>query len=309
MNIMILGAGAMGALFGGYLSQRNNVWLVDVDQARVRRIAAQGVRVREQDAQERLFFPKAVADSAGLPQMDLVIVFVKAMYTVSALQANCQTFDPHTYLMTLQNGAGHESKLLRFADRDHVIIGTTLHNSSILEDGYVNHGGGGMTCIGLLGGDSRRIAHIAQALSDSGFACTVSDAVRKQIWDKLFLNTAASALTAVLQAPLGFILDDPYAHDLMRRMAEEAVAVANAEGAASFDAEAVIAHIDEVLANARGGYTSIYADVRAGARSEVDTISGSVVEAAHELHIPVPCHEIIVSLIHALEHRMRDNMQ
>ena len=35
MKILILGAGAMGMLFGGYLSQENSVWLLDVDQGRV----------------------------------------------------------------------------------------------------------------------------------------------------------------------------------------------------------------------------------------------------------------------------------
>lgn len=143
MNIMILGAGAMGALVGGYLSRRNQVWLVDVDAERVRQIEQKGVRVREQDGSVGLFHPHAVIDSAGLPEMDLVIVFVKAMYTLSALQDNQVRIGPRTYLMTLQNGAGHEARLLRFADEDHVIIGSTQHNSSVIENGFVNHGGGG----------------------------------------------------------------------------------------------------------------------------------------------------------------------
>lgn len=118
------------------------------------------------------------------------------------------------------------------------------------------------------------------------------------------MNTAASSLTAILQVPLGFILEDAHARGMMRRLAQEAVAVANAEGLGEpFDAEEVIAGIETVLANARGGYTSIYADVRAGARSEVDTISGSVVEAAKAAGVAAPCHEMVVSLIHALEHR------
>ena len=86
-------------------------------------------------------------------------------------------------------------------------------------------------------------------------------------------------------------------------MAREAVTVANAEGAAVFDAESVIGEIKEVLSRSRAGYTSIYADVKNGARTEVDTISGSVVEAAHALGVPVPFHEMAVKLIHALEGR------
>ena len=65
------------------------------------------------------------------------------------------------------------------------------------------------------------------------------------------------------------------------------------------------AGVETVCKNAPNGYTSIYADVRDGRRTEVDTISGSVVDAAHALGVSVPCHEMIVSLIHALERRPR----
>ena len=219
----------MGSLFGGYLTRGNEVYLVDVNAARVEAIEREGVWIHEQDGTEGQYRPHAVTDAAGLPEMDLVIVFVKAMHTESALSANRALIGPGTYLMTLQNGAGHEARLLRYADRDHVIIGTTLHNGSLLENGHVNHGGGGQTTIGLLGGASERIAHIAKALSACALSCSTSDQVRRQIWSKLFLNTAASSLTAILQVPLGFILEDAHARGMMRRLAQEAVAVANAE--------------------------------------------------------------------------------
>ena len=92
--------------------------------------------------------------------------------------------------------------------------------------------------------------------------------------------------------------------DEIERMVKEAVSVANAEGL-GFDEEKVIVGIKTVLANGRGGYTSIYADIKNGNRTEVDTISGSVVEKAKEYGIPVPCHETIIALIHAMENKKK----
>lgn len=308
MNITILGAGAMGALFGGYLSQKNNVYLVDVDAARVDEIAKTGVRVREKDGSVGVYRPNAVTDTQGLPEMDLIVVFVKSMFTVAALETNKHLIGKDTYLMTLQNGAGHEAKLLKFADKDHVIIGTTQHNSSIIENGFVNHGGSGKSIVGLLGGSSERIEHVAETFTACGFECSTSNEVKKQIWKKLFTNTAASSLTAVLQVPLGFIYDDPHAKHLMHCLCKEAVTVCNAEGFAHFDEAEVIADVEAICKNAPKGYTSIYADVKSGARSEVDMISGSVVEAAKNLNISVPYHEMVVNLIHAMEHKMHDKI-
>lgn len=307
MKITVLGAGAMGMLIGGYLSQNNEVWLLDIDKERVEKINRDGVLVREPDG-DRLFHPKAATDCRNLPEMDLLIVFVKAMYTLDVLEQNRALIGENTYLMTLQNGSGHENKLLQFTDEDHAIIGSTQHNSSIISNGYVNHGGGGKTSIGLLNGHSEVLNAIAENFTACGLECATTNEVKRQIWNKLFLNTAASSLTAVLQVPLGFIYDDPHAHDMMIKMAKEAVAVANADGCGEFDEEAIIESIETVLKNGKGGYTSIYADVKNGARTEVDTISGSVVDKAKKYGVPVPCHEMVISLIHAMENKAREKI-
>ena len=89
----------------------------------------------------------------------------------------------------------------------------------------------------------------------------------------------------------------------LHAMTREAVATANALGVGPFETERVIEEIKQVLANARMGYTSIYADLQQGNRTEVDTIAGSVVAAAKEAGVPVPYHEMAVALVHAMEER------
>jgi len=300
VKISILGAGAMGSLFGSYLSQHNDVWLIDVDEGRVKNIQNTGIAIREQN-RKTVYRPNAVSNSSNLYTMDLVIVFVKAMYTIAALSQNQNLIDSDTYIMTLQNGLGHEEKLRIFTDADHVIIGMTQHNSSINVDGSINHGGEGNTTIGILSGDSSRIQHIADNFSNCGIQTSVADEVKEQIWKKLFLNTAASSLTAILQVPLGYIIDNPHACSMMEQLVREAVDVANSDCKYQFKPNEVISNIKQVIANAKSGYTSIYSDLKNGNRSEVDTISGSVVSLAKQYGISAPCHEFIVSMIHALE--------
>ena len=181
----------MGSLFSGYLSKGNNVSVIDVNGNTVKAINEEGVRIREKDGSVGTYHPASYTDSFSLGAQDLIIVFVKSMFTVSALEANKGLIGPDTYLMTLQNGAGHEAKLLKFADRKHVIIGSTQHNSSVIEPGFANHGGSGITSIGLLDGDSSSIGYIAKAFTECGFECVTEDNVQKQIWKKMFTNTAA----------------------------------------------------------------------------------------------------------------------
>lgn len=301
VRIAILGAGAMGSLFGGYFSQQNEVWLIDIDGSKVDTIRAKGVTVQEPDGY-RVFYPNAVSDASHLDQMDLVLVFVKAMESRVALEKNQHLIGEKTYLMSLQNGAGHEEILADFASKGRMIIGTTQHNSSLTMPGKVHHGGGGKTFIGLLEADSTVLEPIAEVFRNCGFYTVVSSNVRKQIWKKLFLNASASALTAILQVKLGYIVENAHAWFLAKRLIEEAVTVANADKQ-NFDADQVIAEVRGILVKARDGYTSIYADIRNGVHTEVDTISGFIVRTAKRLAIPVPHHEFVVELIHALEEK------
>lgn len=132
MRVVILGAGAMGMLFGGYLSRGNDVCLIDVDPKRVEAVNANGITIREPDGSEGVYHPRAATSCEGMEPADLIVLFVKAMYSRSALGGNKAIIGPNTFVMTLQNGAGHEDILREFVAEDHIVIGTTQDNSSVL---------------------------------------------------------------------------------------------------------------------------------------------------------------------------------
>lgn len=302
MRIAVLGAGAMGMLIGGCLSAANDVTLIDVNFAVVEKIQRSGVVIHEKDGSSYTRYPSAVVDSASLAPVDLMIVFVKAMYSGEAIAANRTLIGPQTYLMTLQNGAGHEETLLQFVDKAHVIIGTTQHNSSVQAMGEVYHGGSGYTYIGSLSPDVEHLRPVCEAFCAAGLQADCCGDVQRLIWEKLFTNVSASVLTAVLQTPLGYIGENASAWALCEELIREAVAVAEGDGI-HFCAQEKIAEVRRICENSPAGLTSIYADVRDGRRSEVDTISGSVVRASRRNGIAAPGHELMVQLIHALEGR------
>lgn len=290
-------------LFGAYLSLHNDVLLLDKDISRVDKINRDGIKIRR-DGVDSIFFVRAeqVDTYKSETPFQLLLVFVKSMYERDALESAKAFIGSETYLMSLQNGEGHEAVLLDYADSDHVIIGTTQDNASVIDNGYVNHGGAGHTYIGLVSGNTRKIDQFADNFTACGFNTETAENIKCMIWNKLFLNASASALTAIFQSNLGFIVDDPHAWSLAEKLICEAVETANADGQC-FDAASVTADIKSHLERSKGGYTSIYTDVKAGRRSEVDTISGAVVKAADRLGIDVPNMKFIVNAIHAMENK------
>jgi 2-dehydropantoate 2-reductase len=294
----------MGMLFGGYLSRRNEVVLIDSDDAKVQAINDEGILIREPDGEVFAAAPKAYLPSKKLETADLALLFVKAMDSSRALEAAKNMIGSKTYVMSMQNGAGHEAVLREFAAADRVVLGTTQHNSSIVKAGVIHHGGGGLTYIGLLDGLSETLKPIAEEFTQCGFKTEITDNIQKKIWEKLFVNVSASALTAVFQTRLGFLVESAAAWTLTEALIREAVSVANGDGLA-FEEDKVIQNVLSLLGNAKQGITSICADIRDGRKTEVDTISGSVMAASQRNHVPAPLHEFMVQLIHAMEDKKR----
>jgi 2-dehydropantoate 2-reductase len=302
MKIAIIGAGAMGAIYGGHLSKHNEVYLIDSNEALVEVINKNGLKLQE-NGLDVVYRPKAVTRAEGIGQVDLVILFVKALYSRTALQENKGIIGNNTYVMTLQNGSGHEDILSEVVPAERIIIGTTEDNGAIIEAGYVRHGGSGRTNIGMLVEDKANMLNTIKKCFDAcDFDTLIHDNIQRLIWDKLFTNVSLSAVTGVLQVRIGFIAENPYAWNLTKQLVKEAVAVANAMGL-GFDEETVLTKVQKTSQNSPNGYTSIYADLNNRRLTEVDTISGSVVRAAKKYGVEVPSHEFIVNMVHAMEQR------
>ncbi len=302
MRIAVIGAGAMGSIYGGHLALDNEVYLVDTNPKVVETINDQGIRL-EENGEDHIYRPKAVTDTSALPQMDLIILFVKALFSRAALNGNRNLIGKDTYLMTLQNGSGHEDILGEFVDKDHIIIGTTEDQGTILGMAHIRHGGTGGTNLGMLTPDAEgMLPKLKETLDRCGFRAKIHENIQQLIWNKLFVNVALSAVTAVLNVKMGFIAQDPHAFALSSQLLHEAVAVAQAMGLEA-DEVHLLQEIKETSERVPEGITSICADLSAGRKTEVDTISGSVVRAAKKCGIEVPAHEFLVNMVHAMESR------
>lgn len=302
MKIAVIGAGAMGSIYGGHLSLHNDVVLVDTNQTVVDKINQDGLLIDENDT-TNCYHPRAVVNTSQETPCDLVILFVKALFSKAALAGNKALIGEHTRLLTLQNGAGHEAILSEFAPKEHIVIGTTEDNGAVLAPAHVRHGGKGVTNVGMLTEDTDGfLPKLAEAFDSCGFQTRIQPNIQQLIWDKLFTNVSLSALTGILQVDMGYIAANEYAWKLCRQLIHETVETAKAMGL-SFDEEKMTEKVRETSINNPHGCTSIRADLRDGRRTEVDTISGAVVRAANEHGVLVPGHTFVVALIHAMEGR------
>lgn len=302
MKIAVIGAGAMGSIYGGHLSLHNDVTLIDTNPKVIETVQQNGLKI-EENGQENIYRPSAAVSCEGMEPVDLIILFVKALYSKAALSGNRNLIGPNTYVMTLQNGSGHEDILDESVPQDHIIIGTTEDNGAVLGFGHIRHGGVGNTNVGMLTEDKENFLNkLKESFDSCGFNVRIHPNIQQLIWDKLFTNVSLSAVTAVLQVNIGYIAANEYAWQMTMALLHEAVETAHALGLEA-DEEKLAEKIKATSVGSPEGVTSICADIRAGRKTEVDTISGSVVRAAHKAGVPVPVHKFVVNTIHALEGR------
>src|SRR4030042_1242805 len=85
MKIVIIGAGAMGSLFGGLLSfSGEEVWLVDIWKEHVDAIRSKGLAIEEKGKTQTIS-TNASSDITSIGKADLILYFVKTYHTEKAV--------------------------------------------------------------------------------------------------------------------------------------------------------------------------------------------------------------------------------
>ena len=299
MKIALIGCGAMGSLYGGYLSKVHEVTVCDVSTALIDAINANGIIMDEPNGETVVFKPAcATTDSSTVGEQDLVITFVNYKFLESALTQAKGMIGPNTIVMSLQNGMGNYDEIAKVVPEEQICCGTTAHGCTALEPGHVRHTGVGITAMGTIKGNPADAERIAEAMREAGFETVVKENVLEVIWHKLFANIAINAITAILEQPNAVVADNEYAHEVAVNLVKEAIAVANATGC-SFDEEAELKSAFDVAVATGTNRSSMLQCVDTKRPTEITIINGAVSRIGREIGMATPYNDVIVKLMEA----------
>jgi 2-dehydropantoate 2-reductase len=301
MRIAVVGAGAMGSIFGARFQEGGlDTVLVDVSEPLVEKLNADGVTVVQGD-EERVVRVPATSDPASVGARDLVVFFVKCYHTAAAAEAARPLVGTDTTVASLQNGWGNGDVLAGVYDPAQVAVGVTYNSGTVLELGKVAHPGVGPTYVGpYADGGTAGAERVAEAVAAGGLEARVVPEIRQEIWKKLILNAATLPTAALTGMNAGALTAHDGMHALVDETAREAVAVARGLGY-DIDPDERCEYIHGLLAGAGPTKASMLQDFEAGRQTEVDVINGAVVRAAAEQGVAVPLNRAFVSLVKGWE--------
>jgi 2-dehydropantoate 2-reductase len=302
LDIVIIGAGAMGGLFGGVLAESGQpVRFIDVPGPHLTALIEGGLRLRTDSGDRTISVPAGSADSFT-GRCDLAIVFTKGPHTEAAVRAAAHLIGPQSWVLTVQNGLGNEAAIRAAAPHARVATGMTSWPADLAGPGQVaSHGHGSVRIWSAEAEPDTAMRRIADVLSAAGLDCIADPQVPVAIWEKVAFNAAMNSVAAVTRLPVGPIADHPAGRALVFAIVAETLAVARALGLAVED-DRVRRTLDMAFADHRGHQPSMLQDVLAGRPTEIETINGAIVAHATELGLDTPVTRTLRDLVRLVGH-------
>lgn len=306
MRVLIAGAGAMGSMYGGFLARGGHeVHFVDQWAEHVEALADRGLTVGFEDES---FEVRGTASTTfdDAPVADLVMIWCKSFSTAEVMARCAGAVGDHTIVCSLQNGLGNPERIAVHVDPDRIVHGVTAIGARFVGPAHVEvtEGAWRGTSPTHVGGSTRAAMEsarlVADVLGDAGVLMEATEDVDVHVWNKLAMAAGMSGVSALTRSRIDQVVDSPDAIGVVDDLTREVAAVAQALGI-PLDAEQACATNHAVYRTARGHSASMWQDVQARRRTEIDALSGAVVEAGRRVGVATPVNETVARLVRTLE--------
>lgn len=313
MNILIIGAGAIGVALGASLKNTgHNISFLASTKT--------GEAIEKNGIHKTGLFgdihipPNDISvyyDYESLPDhvYDYILITIKTMgnHKVAAKLSNrsdCLKEDGRIVIM--QNGWGNDLPYLKYFDPSiiynaRVITGfqrsepncskITVHTAPIL--------------IGSLHGySSKCVTALAEAIAKSGIPSEATDEVGKALWAKMLYNCTLNPLGAILKVPYGKLADCDATVAIMNRLIHETFAVMKAAGYETFwetPEDYIKEFYGKLVPDTYAHCSSTLQDIEKKQKTEIETLTGCILKLGKKYGISTPTHQIIYEQVLFLE--------
>ena len=305
LKVAVLGAGAMGCLFGGLLAEKGlNVVLIDVWKEHIDAINSKGLKM-DGHGGDRFIKIKATTEPAKLNTTDVIIIMCKATVLEKALMGVKNIVGEKTVLMSFQNGIGHEAIMSKIAGKEKVLGGTTTQASNILGPGHIKNHASLPSWIGEYeGGMSDRVKSVAETFTAHGLETIPSDNIKKRKWMKLFALTAIGPLSAIFDLNHSDLYinnkSSRASRDLGKQIILETRQVAKADGVDVSENEC-LEMFNKIVDSKQTNKSSMAFDVLNKRKTEIEFINGAVSKIGKKHGVATPLNDLMYKIINIKE--------
>ena len=276
MKILIMGAGAIGSLFGALLSKNHCVTLIGRDD-HIDEINKNGLKITGKTSIKSKVPAFSSIDKINFSP-DLILLTVKSYDTRNAVDEISKIFKENTLLLSLQNGLDNLEKIRLKIMKKQIILGTTNNGAIFNRPGVINHMGKGDTFIGGLDGKkTHRLMEIIDIFNQASIKTFFSENILKKIWVKAIVNSSINPITTFFETENGYLIENKILEKSVEKICEESTIIANTQGF-KFSLEDMINTTKQVILNTKRNKSSMLQSFLMCKNTEIDSINGKFVE-------------------------------
>jgi 2-dehydropantoate 2-reductase len=314
MRFLVLGAGALGSVFAGFLARDGHDVIVlgrreHVDAINTRRLTISGIWGQHCVGGPRLRGYTTLEEIARQEsrEFDWALLTVKSYDTREMVAHYLRVFPEPFPVVSLQNGLGNVEFVAEKLGRVTVVGGRVIFGAEMVEAGSVKV----TVCADkvLLGGLEGGIEHgivedLALQFDHAGIPCGATREIEKCLWGKVLYNGALNGLGCLLEVNYGRLLESDATQKLMKLLVEEMYLVIKAKGL-RLECEDPESYIGVLFARlipaTKDHIPSMLQDIRRSKRTEIDAMNGAFVRIGEEMSLPLPLNGLISRLVRSKE--------
>ncbi|HQI80242.1 MAG TPA: ketopantoate reductase family protein, partial [Deltaproteobacteria bacterium] len=234
MNYLVMGAGALGSVFGGLLAKRgHDVTFVGMDE-HLLAMQRQGLAITGIWGDHFLPSVKAHYGTRDLSGVyDVVLLSVKSYHTAAVISQTMPYLHEKSLVFSIQNGLGNWETIAAAVGWNRTVGARVIFGAEVERPGIAR-----VTVYAdkvLLGSPTGtapadRIGQVCADLDDAGIPCALCGDIASFLWGKVLYNCSLNALGAILNVPYGNLRDTPEIMDIIQGIIAEIFAVARAKG-------------------------------------------------------------------------------
>jgi 2-dehydropantoate 2-reductase len=307
MRYLVMGAGALGSVFGGLLQCRGHAVTFLGRGPHYNHITTLGLTI---DGIWGEFHAGPVASQPGASdRFDVILLCVKSFGTREACRRVQGMLAPEGLILSVQNGLGNLEIIATAFGPERTVGARVIFGAQVIRPGLIR-----VTVyaepvlMGAMVGvqPHQTLAQTITDLNQAGIPTQLVDDIIPHLWGKVLYNCALNPLGAILAVPYGTLGDNPETRHLMRQIIEEIFQVACAQGIrlSYIDAASYFKVFMERLVPATAGHwPSMWQDLEAGRRTEIEAMNGAICRYGAASGVSTPYNDAVSRLIRFLEQR------
>ncbi len=296
MNITILGPGAVGSLWACYLQKAGHnvsLWTRSSTPSEL------SLSLNAKDNSSHSF---SCNDKDSLIHCDLLFITVKAWQVESALLPLLPLLSQETILLFMHNGMGAIDAIKAHINHHPVLQATTTHGALKESSHTIKHTGMGHTVIGPFNASGNQCQFLQNVLEHSLPSIEWNPGIDIALWKKLAINCAINPLTAIHQCKNGQLSQPDINQDVIH-VCTEVHQVLQKEDIELEEIE-LVSMVNQVISTTSENYSSMNRDCFHKRKTEIDFITGYLLQKAKQHGISTPINETLYNQIKQLEENL-----